>query len=123
MSADADVALEAAQQLGHQQAQGGALFGRAGVLGLALGIQSAFVADADGVLVVAFHVRPCKLQWAGDDGGPVAADVIVIARHAVAAATVLLVQRLGGEDVALTGGAAMDDDVINSSHFFEGLRV
>ena len=101
--------------------QGGALFGRAGVLWVSMGVQSAFVADANGVLVVTFYVRPFKLKWAGDNGCPVAADVVVVARHAVAAATVLMVQRLGSEDLAFTGGATVDDDVIDSSHVFYGL--
>ena len=71
MSAHPHFILEAAQQLCHEQAECRALFRCAGVFRISRSVQSAFVADAYRMLVVALHMRPHKLDGAGVGDGTV----------------------------------------------------
>lgn len=88
VTAEAGVA-ELHQQPGDQQTEGRALLWGAGVLGATVGVETAFVADADGILVVAFHMGAGTLQGAGEVDGAVTTKVVVIARAVVAAAEVV----------------------------------
>ena len=68
-----------------QGVQRGLLFGGAGVLGAALGVQSTLVADADGVLVVVAGVGTDEVLVARLVDLAVAGDVVVVAGEAEAA--------------------------------------
>ena len=117
VAADAHVVLRAAggYQLRHQQAHHGALFGRAGVRGMSMGVQPAFVADADAVGVVAAAVRARQRQGPCAYRGPVTADVEVIADVAEAPLPMRPTQLFHRERAILARGAAMDDDVVYTS--------
>ena len=99
-----------------QQSQQGALLARrAGVLRLSVAVQSAFVADAQRVLVVAAGVGTDELFVACLGDGAVARDVVVVASEAEAVAMVAdeLRQRVAA---VLARGRAMNDDEIYVSH-------
>ena len=115
MSAHPHFILEAAQQLCHEQVECRALFRCTGVFRISRSVQSALVTDAYRMLVVALHMRPHKLDGAGVGDGTVTADVVVVADAVEAAAQVVVLQVGHGVGTVLTGGAAMDNQVIDFS--------
>lgn len=115
MTAEAGVG-KLLQQLGGEQAQGGALRRGAGVRGVAPGVQPAFVADADAVGVLAAAVGADDLQRAGAQHGAVLAHVVVIAYAAEAAAAVDGFQLVHRELTVRTGGGTVDDKMSDFSH-------
>ena len=68
-------------QTAEQAQQGALLQGRAGVVGVALLVQSSLVAHAEAVLVVAPGVCPHEVLVARLVGRSVASDVVVVARE------------------------------------------
>lgn len=107
-----ELACEALQEGTHALALG---FG-AGVTGLAHGIEAAFVADADAVLVVVLAVGPYLPQGASFVDLTVAGDVIVVAD--IFPPSLQVVGLALAEGVALCGlrGAAVQDDEGNGAH-------
>ena len=92
-----------------------ALGGGARVAGLAVAVQSALVADAQRVLVVAGDVGAGQLFVACLGDGAVARDVVVVAGEAEAVAMVAdeLRQRVAA---VFARGRAVNDDKIYFSH-------
>ena len=82
-----------------------------------MGIESAFVADADGVGVVMLGV--CADGWLGAAGvdGAVLGDVVVVADGGEAACLVAGFKGCHGEVLGDAGGGAVDDDEGYCSHF------
>ena len=103
-----------AQRL-QQGVQGGLLFWGAGILGTALGIQSALVADADGVLVVVAGVGADEVLVARLVHLAVAGDVVVVAGESEPA-VVAGDERRHRERLVLPRRTAVDDYQINLSH-------
>jgi len=103
-----------AQRL-QQGVQGGLLFWGAGILGTALGIQSALVADADGVLVVVAGVGADEVLVARLVHFAVAGDVVVVASESEPA-VVAGDERRHRERLVLPRRTAVDDYQINLSH-------
>jgi len=99
-----------------EQAQQGALLGlRAGVGGLAVLVQSPFVAHAERVLVVAYGVGTHQLFMARLVGLSVAGDVVVVARESEPF-RVTADKVCHGKALVAARGAAMNDNQINASH-------
>ena len=103
-----------AQRL-QQGVQGSLLLGGAGVLGSALGVQSALVADADGVLVVVAGVGTDEVLVARLVHLAVAGDVVVVAGESKAA-VVAGDERRHRERLVLPRRTAVNDYQINLSH-------
>lgn len=104
-------------QFVQQGEQGGFLGQRAGVRGLAVGGQSAFVADAHGVSVVVLAVRTRLFQRSAAVDFAVAGDVEMVAD--VAETAVADVIRAAGFEIQappLGGGGAVEDEECNGSH-------
>ena len=98
-----------------QGMQGGFLLLGARVFGTALGIQSALVADADGVLVVVAGVGADEVLVARLVDLAVAGDVVVVAGESVPA-VVAGDERRHRERLVLPRRTAVDDYQINLSH-------
>ena len=95
--------------------QGGFLFPRAGVGRCSLGRQSAFVANANRVLVVAYGVGTHQVLVPRLVHLSVAGDVVVVAGEPEAC-VVPGYHVLHREPTVAPCGRAMDNDEINASH-------
>ena len=91
--------------------EGSTLLEGASVLGFAFGIQTAFVADADGAAVEGAAVSAHFIQAAVLGDGAILADVEVIADVDEASREVVVLELLGGVVLGLAGGGAVDDEV------------
>ena len=78
MAEDAGIGVGLLQAT-EQAQQGAFLLGRAGVGGIAVFVQTAFITDAERVLVVAYGVGAHQLFVARLVGPAVAGDVVVVA--------------------------------------------
>ena len=106
---------------GEQHAAEGLLLLRgARVLGLAVGGESADVADADASGVVAPAVRAAFPQGASALDAAVERDDVVVAAAVPALGTVPAVDVGHGERSALARGGTVDDDVVHSVVCFLG---
>ena len=92
-----------------QGVEGGFLLGGAGVPGAAFLVETAFVADADGVLVVVADVGTGQVLVARLVQLAVAGDVVVVAGEAEAG-VVTGYERRHGEGLRLARRRAVDDD-------------
>ena len=105
--------------------EGSSLLEGAGVLRFAFGIETAFVADADGAAVegAAMGADFVKAAVLGD--GAILADVEVITDVDEASLQVVVLQLLGGVVLGLTRGGAMDNEVADGvgGHEDAGLNV
>ena len=101
---------KAAMEVEKEGNERGTLLERAGVLGLAVGIQAAFVADADGAAVegTAMGTYLVKATVLGD--GAVFSYIVMIAYVDEASLQVVVLELLGGVVAGLAGGGAVDDD-------------
>ena len=72
----------------HQQVHRTTLFRRTGIFGTPPDIQTALIADAYRVRIMALGMRPDKFQSTGIDYRAILTDVVVIADTAEATATV-----------------------------------
>ena len=97
-------------ELYQQGDEGAALRDGAGVLGLAVGIQAAFVADSDGAAVEGTAVGAYFIEAAVLGDGAVTADVVVVAYVDEASLQVVVLELLGGVVAGFAGGGAVDDD-------------
>ena len=91
--------------------ESGTLLEGAGVLGLAVGIEAALVADAyraavEGTAVGAYLVKAAVLGQ-----GAVAADVEVVAHVEEASGQVVVLELLGGVVLGFAGGGAVEDEL------------
>ena len=87
---------------------GSTLLEGASVLGLAVGIETAFVADADGAAVEGAAVSAYFVQAAVLGDGAILADVEVIADVEEASREVVVLELLGSVVLGLAGGGAVD---------------
>ena len=101
-----------------QIAQAGTLGRRACVGRLALLVQAAFVADADGTTVEAFCVCTLFAEQARVVECTVAADIEVVACSAETAGAVVAFQLFGCVDLAGTSGGTVDDE---ETHTVDGV--
>ena len=91
--------------------EGSTLLEGAGVLGFAVSVEAAFVADADGAAVEGAAVSAHFIQAAVLGDGAILADVEVIADVDEASREVVVLELLGSVVLGLAGGGAVDDDV------------
>ena len=101
---------KAAMEVEKEGNERGTLLERAGVLGLAVGIQAAFVADADGAAVEGTAMGAYFIEAAVLGDGAVTADVVVVAYVDEASGEMVVLELLGGVVLGLAGGGAVDDD-------------
>jgi hypothetical protein len=89
----------------------------AGVGGLAIGIKTSLIADADGMGVITTGVGTDHLLGAALVQLAVLGDVIVVARGLIAPTLVACLEVLGGKVLGDFRGGAMDNYQVYSSHF------
>ena len=102
---------ELAMEVEKEAYQGGSLLECAGVLGFAVGIETAFVAYADGAAVEGAAVCAHFVKAAVLGDGAILADVEVIADVYEASREVVVLELLGSVVLGLAGGGAVNDDV------------
>ena len=105
--------------------EGSTLLECAGVLRLAVGVETAFVADTDGAAVEGAAVSAHFIQAAVLGDGAILADVEVIADVDEASREVVVLELLGSVVLGLAGGGAVNDDVADGvgGHEDAGLDV
>ena len=102
---------------GAEKGDEGTLLGRGAGVGItATFVETAFVADADGVGVVVAGVGTDLRLVAALVQLAVAGDVVVVATAFPAFCLVTGIQCLEREILVAASGAAVDDDEINASH-------
>ena len=116
---------ELAMEVEKEAYQGGSLLECACVLGFAVGVETAFVADADGAAVEGAAVSAHFIQAAVLGDGAILADVEVIADVDEASREVVVLELLGSVVLGLAGGGAVDDDIADGvgGHVDSGLNV
>ena len=116
---------ELAMEVAEEADEGSSLLEGAGVLGFAFGIETAFVADADGTAVEGAAVSAYFVKAAVLGGGAVLADVEVITDVDEASLQVVVLELLGGVVLGLTRGGAVADEVADGvgGHEDAGLNV
>ena len=103
---------------GAEQCHEGVLLGRGtGVGGLAIGIETSLIADADTVGVVATGVGTNHLLGAALVQLAVLGDVVMVARGLKAPTLVACLEVLGRKVLGDFRGGAMDNNQVYSSHF------
>ena len=102
---------ELAMEVEKKAYQGGSLLECAGVLGFAVGIETAFVAYADGAAVEGATVCAHLIQTTVLSDGAILADVEVITHVDESTLQVVVLELLGSVVLGLSGGGAVDDDV------------
>ena len=102
---------ELAMEIKKETDEGGTLLEGASVLGLAVGIQAAFVADTDGAAVEGAAVSAHFIQTAVLGDCAILADVEVITDIDEATLQVVVLELLGSVVLGLARGGAVDDDV------------
>ena len=91
--------------------EGSTLLEGASVLGFAVSVEAAFVADADGAAVEGAAVSAHFIQAAVLGDGAILADVEVITHVDEASREVVVLELLGSVVLGLAGGGAVDDDI------------
>ena len=102
---------ELAMEVEKEAYQGGSLLECAGVLRFAVGIETAFVAYADGAAVEGAAMSADLIQAAVLGDGAILADVEVITHVDKASREVVVLELLGSVVLGLSGGGAVDDDI------------
>ena len=102
---------ELAMEIKKETDEGGSLLECTGVLGFAVSVEAAFVADADGAAVEGAAVSAHFIQAAVLGDGAILADVEVIADVDEASREVVVLELLGSVVLGLAGGGAVNDDV------------
>ena len=110
MTAD-DGVRKLAMEVEDEGDEGSTLLEGAGVLRLAVGVETAFVADTDGAAVEGAAVSAHFIQAAVLGDGAIPADVVVIAYVEEASRHVVALELLGSVVLGLAGGGAVNDDV------------
>ena len=91
--------------------EGSSLLEGAGVLRFAFGVETAFIADADGTAVEGTTMGAYFVKAAVLSDSAILADVEVITDVDEAALQVVVLELLGGIVTVLTRGGAVDDEV------------
>ena len=112
MPADTDIVPKAFQELMHKQPERRVLFRCTGIFRTSLGIQTALIADAYRVRIMALGMRPDKFQSTGIDYRAILTDVVVIADTAEATATVIFLQFGHSQRTVFACGGTVNNDVI-----------
>ena len=102
---------ELAMEIKKETDEGGTLLECAGVLGFAVGIETAFGAYADGAAVEGAAVCAHFVKAAVLGDGAILADVEVITHVDEATLQVVVLELLGSVVLGLAGGGAVDDDI------------
>ena len=102
---------ELAVEVEKEAYQGGTLLERAGVLGLAFGVEAAFVAYADGAAVEGAAVRAHFVQLSVLSHRAIFSYIKVIAHVDEASCHVVALELLGSVVLGFARGGAVDDDV------------
>ena len=102
---------ELAMEIKKETDEGGSLLECTGVLGFAVSVEAAFVADADGAAVEGAAVCAHFIQAAVLGDGAILADVEVITHVDEATLHMVVLELLGSVVLGLAGGGAVDDDV------------
>ena len=102
---------ELAMEIKKETDEGGSLLECTGVLGFAVSVEAAFVADADGAAVEGAAVCAHFIQAAVLGDCAILADVEVIADVDEASREVVVLELLGSVVLGLAGGGAVNDDV------------
>ena len=105
--------------------EGSSLLEGAGVLRFAFGIETAFIADADGAAVEGAAMSAHFIQSAMLSGGAILTDIEVITYVDEATLQMVVLQLLWGVVTVLTRGGAVDDEVTDGVgwHVDAGLNV
>ena len=105
--------------------EGSSLLEGAGVLRFAFGIETAFIADADGAAVEGAAVSAHLIQAAMLSDRAILADVEVITDVDEATLQVVVLELLGGVVLGLTRGGAVDNEIADGvgGHEDAGLNV
>ena len=109
-------------QVLQEEPQGGLLLGSTGVLGTAFLVQTALIADADGVLVVVADMGAGELLRASFFDGALTVDVPVVAALGEAPGLVPAVDVVDGDSLRESRGGAVYDDVQHVLHGFDVLH-
>ena len=91
------------------------MLGCAGVGRPSADVESAFVADADGVSVVASGVCPLGVERSAGMNHPVASDVVVIADVGIATGTMVTTAVVHGVTLRGTGGTTMYHNQVDAT--------
>ena len=103
--------------------EGSSLLEGAGVFGFAFGIETAFIADADGATVEGAAMGADFVKAAVLSDRAILADVEVITDVDEASLQVIVLQLLGGVVLGLTRGGAVDDEVTDGVGGHEDARL
>ena len=95
----------------------------AGVLGFAFGIETAFIADADGAAIEGTAMGADFIQAAVLGDRAILADVEVITDVDEATLQVVVLELLGGVVLGLTRGGAVDDEIADGVGGHEDARL
>ena len=116
---------ELTMEIEKESDEGSSLLEGAGVLRFAFGIETAFIADADGTAIEGATMGAYLIQAAVLGGGAILADVEVITDVDETTCQVVVLELLGGVVLGLTRGGAMDDEVTDGvgGHEDAGLNV
>jgi len=106
-----------------QGREGGLLEGRAGVGRATVGVETALVADAEAVGVVALGVGTGDILGAGGMQMAVTGDVVVVAAAVEAPCTVAGFKGIKRKRLVATCGRAVNDNQIDLSHGLPFLRA
>ena len=116
---------EPAMEIEKETDEGGTLLEGASVLGLAVGIKAAFIADSDGAAVEGATVSADLIKAAVLSDRAILPDVIMITDVDETALQMVVLQLLGSVVTVLTRGGAVDDEVTDGVdwHVDAGLNV
>ena len=116
---------ELAMEIEKETDEGGTLLEGASVLGLAVGIKAAFIADSDGAAVEGATVSADLIQAAVLSDRAILADVVVITDVDEAALQVVVLELLGSVVTVFTSGGTVDNEITDGVgwHVDAGLNV
>ena len=116
---------ESPMEIEKETDEGSSLLEGAGVFGFAVGIETGFIADADGAAVEGAAMGADFVKAAVLSDRAILADVEVITDVDEASLQVIVLELLGGVVLGLTRGGALDDEVTDGvgGHEDAGLNV
>ena len=116
---------ELTMEIEKESYEGSSLLEGAGILRFAFGIETAFVADADGTAVEGAAMSADFVKAAVLGGGAILADVEVITDIDEATLQVVVLELLGGVVLGLTRGGAVNNKITDGvgGHKDAGLNV
>ena len=116
---------ELAMEIKKEADEGGTLLEGSSVLWLAVGIETAFIADSDGAAVEGATVSADLIKAAVLSDRAILADIVVITDVDKTTLQVVVLQLLGSVVTVLTRGGAVDDEIADRvrTHKHTGLNV